>query len=79
MPSRMAGRRPAWTEPVNTSAQLGTATGTAVILLIAAATTDAPGRGTPAPYAAWATQAALALLVAISFARAGERPAQPVS
>jgi MFS family permease len=64
---------------VNTSAQLGTAIGTATILLIAAATTGIPGRTTATPYAAWATAAALALLVAIGFAGVKERPAQPVS
>jgi MFS family permease len=59
---------------VNTSAQLGTAIGTAAILLVAAATTGVPGRATPTPYAAWGAAAALALLMAISFAHARERP-----
>jgi MFS family permease len=64
---------------VNTSAQLGTAIGTAAILLIAAATTGVPGRATATPYVAWATAAALALLIAIGFARAkgGSSPRPP--
>jgi MFS family permease len=54
---------------VNTSAQLGTAIGTAAVLLIAAATTGVPGSSPGTPYVAWAAAAVLAGGTAIPFAR----------
>lgn len=54
---------------VNTSAQLGTAIGTAAVLLIAAATTGVPGSSPGTPYVAWAAAAVLAGGTAILFAR----------
>ncbi|MGY1754559.1 MFS transporter [Blastococcus sp. SYSU D01042] len=54
---------------INTSAQLGTAIGTALVLLTAAATTGLPGPGEEAPVVPWAASAALALLAAVLFAR----------
>lgn len=54
---------------VNTSAQLGTAIGTAVLLLIAAATTGVPGATDRTPTIAWAAAALLALAAATCFAR----------
>ena len=52
---------------INTAAQLGTATGIAVLLLIAAATTGPPGPGTGAPVIAWATAAATAAAGTLAF------------
>jgi MFS family permease len=54
---------------INTAAQLGTAIGIAVILLIAAATTGLPRSGTSAPVIAWATAAAIAIAGALAFTR----------
>jgi MFS family permease len=54
---------------INTSAQLGTAVGTALVLLLAEATTGVPDRTTGTPAVAWASSAALALVVAAAFAR----------
>ena len=54
---------------INTAAQLGTAAGIAALLLIADATTGAPGPGTGAPIIAWAAAAALAAAGALAFTR----------
>jgi predicted MFS family arabinose efflux permease len=54
---------------INTSAQLGTAIGTALILLVAAATTGVPDPATGTPVVAWATAAVFALVAAAAFAR----------
>jgi MFS family permease len=54
---------------INTAAQLGTATGVAVVLLIAAATTGLPGPGTGAPSIGWAAAAAIAAAGALAFTR----------
>jgi MFS family permease len=54
---------------INTSAQVGTAIGTAVVLLVAAATTGVPDATTGTPVVAWAAAAVLALLAAGAFAR----------
>jgi MFS family permease len=62
---------------INTAAQLGTAIGIAVLLLIAAATTGTPSAGTPAPRIAWAAASATAAAGALLFAAARRRrPAQ---
>jgi MFS family permease len=55
---------------VNTSAQLGTAIGTAAILLVAAVTTGVPGGSTTrAPMVGWAAAAGCALITAGVFVR----------
>jgi len=54
---------------VNTGAQLGTAIGTALLLLLAAITTGVPAMTTGAPVIAWATAAIIALTAAAAFAR----------
>jgi MFS family permease len=55
---------------VNTSAQLGTAIGTAAILLVAAVTTGVPGGSTTrAPMVGWAAAAGCALIAAGVFVR----------
>ena len=54
---------------INTAAQLGTAVGIAALLLIADATTGAPGPGTGAPVIAWAAAAAIAAAGALAFTR----------
>jgi MFS family permease len=54
---------------INTSAQLGTAIGTALVLLTAAATTGVPGPTTGTPVVAWAATAVLAVVAAALFAR----------
>lgn len=59
---------------VNTSAQLGTALGIAVLLLVADATTGIPGPGSPVPAVAWCLAAALGLAGAAVFAVWGRRP-----
>jgi MFS family permease len=59
---------------INTSAQLGQAIGTAVILLIAAATTGVPDRTTGTPVVGWAAAALLAGVTGLVFARL--RPAR---
>jgi MFS family permease len=60
---------------INTTAQLGTAIGTAVLLLVAAATTGLPGTGVPEPAAAWSVAALVAAAGAVFFAFAAQRPA----
>jgi MFS family permease len=59
---------------INTSAQLGTAIGTALVLLVAASTTGRAGPGSGAPSLAWALPAVLAVVAAAVFARL--RPAR---
>jgi MFS family permease len=54
---------------INTSAQLGTAIGTALVLLVAAATTGVPDATTGTPVLAWAAPAVLAFASALIFAR----------
>jgi len=54
---------------INTSAQLGAAIGTALILLVAAATTGVPDATTGTPIVAWASAACVALVSAALFAR----------
>jgi MFS family permease len=58
---------------INTTAQLGTAIGIAVVLLIAAATTGLPAAGTPEPAIAWSLAAAVAAAGAAYFGIAGQR------
>jgi MFS family permease len=58
---------------LNTSAQLGTALGIAVLLLIATATTGTVGHGTTGPVIAWGCAAALAMAGAVGFARVSAR------
>lgn len=55
---------------INTAAQLGTALGTAVLLLIAALASGLPGPGHPPPRLAWGIGAALAAAGALRFALA---------
>jgi MFS family permease len=62
---------------INTAAQIGTAIGIAVLLLIAAATTGTPGPGTPVPVVAWATAAAIAAVGALTFAIRPPRAPRP--
>jgi Major Facilitator Superfamily len=64
---------------INTAAQLGTAIGIPVLLLIAAATTGTPATGTPAPAIAWAVAAAVAAAGAVFFARASQRSRNPTT
>jgi len=64
-----AGLRGTASGIINTAAQLGTAIGIAVILLITAATTGLPGPGTSAPVIAWAAAAAIAIAGALAFTR----------
>ena len=64
---------------INTAAQLGTAIGIPVLLLIAAATTGTPAAGTPAPAIAWAVAAAVAAAGAVFFARASRRYRNPTA
>jgi len=56
---------------INTSAQLGTALGIALLLLVAALTTGIPEQHTPVPAPAWILAAAISLGAAVIFARAG--------
>jgi MFS family permease len=58
---------------INTTAQLGTAIGIAVVLLVAAATTGLPAPGTPEPAVAWFLAAAVAAAGAVFFGIAGQR------
>ena len=53
---------------VNTAAQLGTAVGVAILLLIAAATSGVPAAGTAPPRVAWAVGALIAAAGAARFA-----------
>lgn len=57
---------------INTSAQLGTALGIALLLLVAALTTGIPERHTSVPAPAWILGAAISLSAAVMFARAGK-------
>jgi MFS family permease len=62
---------------INTAAQLGTALGVAVLLLVAALTTGIPGPGRPVPAVAWGLAAAISLTGAALFMlrdQAGRRP-----
>ena len=52
---------------INTTAQLGTAVGIAVLVLVATATTGAPAADTARPTIAWAVAAVLAAAGAIAF------------
>jgi len=63
---------------INTTAQLGTAIGTAVLLLVASATTGLPAAGTPEPAVAWSVAAAVAAAGSGFFAIAGQRSGRPV-
>ena len=56
---------------INTSAQLGTALGIAILLLLAALTTGVPEHHTSAPAPAWMLAAAISLIAAGMFVRAG--------
>jgi MFS family permease len=60
---------------INTAAQLGTALGTAVLLLIASVTSGLPGPGHPPPDLAWGVGAAVAAAGALRFAMVRSRPA----
>jgi len=55
---------------INTAAQLGTAGGIAVLLLVAAATTGTSAPGTPAPTTAWFAAAMVAAAGALLYSRA---------
>jgi MFS family permease len=57
---------------INTSAQLGTALGIALLLLIAALTTGIPEHHTSIPAPAWLLAAAVSLTAAVTFARTGQ-------
>jgi MFS family permease len=65
-----AGLRSTASGVLNTSAQVGTALGIAVLLLIAAATTGVTGHGTTGPVVAWACAAVAAAAGALGFVRA---------
>jgi MFS family permease len=58
---------------LNTAAQIGTALGIAVLLLIATITTGTVGHGTTGPVVAWACAAVLAAAGAVGFARVSVR------
>ncbi len=60
---------------INTAAQLGTALGIAVLLLIASFTSGLPGPGHPPPDLAWAVGAAVAAAGALRFAVTRAAPA----
>jgi MFS family permease len=62
---------------INTTAQLGTAIGIAVLILVATATTGVPAAHTARPAIAWAVAAVLAAGGATAFARS--RPTIPTS
>ncbi|MBV9004661.1 MAG: hypothetical protein JO181_08380 [Solirubrobacterales bacterium] len=62
---------------INTTAQLGTAIGIAVLVLVATATTGAPAADTARPAIAWAVAAGLAAGGATAFARS--RPTASVT
>jgi MFS family permease len=67
---------------INTAAQLGTATGIAAILSVAAATTGLPRPGTDGPFIAWAAAAAIAAAGALAFTkppRSNPHPSPPRS
>jgi MFS family permease len=65
-----AGLRSTASGVLNTSAQVGTALGIAVLLLIATATTGVTGHGTTGPVVAWGCAAVVAAVGALGFARA---------
>jgi MFS family permease len=54
---------------INTAAQLGTAAGIAVVLLIVSVTTGGPGPSTGPPVVGWAAAAAIAAAGAVAFTR----------
>jgi hypothetical protein len=54
---------------LNTAAQLGTAVGIAVLLLIASATTGVTGRGTAGPVIAWTVAGIVAAAGALTYLR----------
>jgi MFS family permease len=56
---------------INTAAQLGTAAGIAVVLLITAATTGLPGPSTSSPIIGWAAAAAIAAAGALAITTTG--------
>jgi MFS family permease len=58
---------------INTAAQLGTALGVAVLLLVAALTSGLPGPGRPVPAVAWGLAAAISAAGAIVFVRRDRR------
>jgi hypothetical protein len=58
---------------VNTAAQLGTAVGIAVVLLVATVTTGAPAAGTPVPTPGWTVAAPTSLAGAVAYAVLGRR------
>jgi MFS family permease len=62
-----AGLRGTASGVLNTSAQVGTALGVAVLLLIASATTGVTGHGTTGPVVAWACAAIVAAAGAVAF------------
>ena len=62
---------------INTAAQVGTAVGIAVLLLIAATTSGVPAAGTAPPKVAWAAGAAVAAAGAARFGRARFAAAGP--
>jgi MFS family permease len=58
---------------INTAAQVGTALGIAVVLLVVAVTTGAPAPASPVPAAGWGTGAFVAALGALAFLAVGRR------
>jgi MFS family permease len=58
---------------INTAAQLGTALGVAILLLVAALTSGLPGPGRPVPAVAWGLAAAISAAGAIVFVRRDRR------
>lgn len=64
---------------INTAAQLGTAVGIAVLVLVAAVTDRTPGPDVPPPTAAWLAAAGFALLAGLSFLRPPRRARTSVS
>ena len=64
---------------VNTAAQLGTAVGIAVLLLVAGLTSQTPAPGTPPPAIAWTLAAVTSLAGAISYATRNRRPPEKLT
>jgi Major Facilitator Superfamily len=64
---------------INTAAQLGSATGIAALLLVAALTTGTTGHGSAGPVIAWATAAAIAGAGALAFAIQRQPRLQPAT
>ena len=64
---------------INTAAQLGSATGIAALLLVAALTTGTTGHGSAGPVIAWATAAAIAGTGALAFAIQRQPGLQPAT